>query len=213
MDKDMKLPFTVDQFIQVFISYNQAIWPMQIVLNLMALAAIAVVLLQVKRAVIINFAILCILWLWTGLVYHLGFFSAVNPAAKVFAALFLIQAVIFGLLAKNAHLTFQAGRNLRTWVGGLLLIYGLLVYPLLGWYFGHRFPASPTFGAPCPATIFTFGLLLWARNLPRWSVIIPALWSVIGFTAALTMGIHEDYGLLIAGLLAVPLILGARRAE
>lgn len=209
----MNLPFTADQFIQVFIAYNTAVWPMQIILNFMALAAIAVVLLRVKCAAKISFAILCVLWLWTGLVYHLGFFSPINPAAKVFAVLCLIQALIFGLLAKNAHITFQAGWDLRTWIGGLLITYGLFVYPLLGWFLGHRFPASPTFGAPCPATIFTFGLLLWARNLPRWSVIIPALWSVIGFTAALTMGIQEDYGLLIAGLLAVPMILFAKRTE
>jgi hypothetical protein len=44
----------------------------------------------------------------------------------------------------------------------------MVVYPLLGIRFGHSYPRAPLFGvAPCPTTIFTFGLLLWAtRSVP-----------------------------------------------
>jgi hypothetical protein len=94
----------------------------------------------------------------------------------------------------------------------VFILYALLIYPYLGMKFGHLFPSAPSFGAPCPTTIFTFGVLLWAIRLPRYIVIIPALWSVIGFTAALAMGIYEDTGLLVAGLVSTLLLVVDNRS-
>jgi hypothetical protein len=58
----------------------------------------------------------------------------------------------------------------------------------------------PTFGVPCPTTIFTAGLLILAS--PRsWRLsIIPMIWSVIGGSAAFLLGVRADYALPIAGL-------------
>jgi len=96
-------------------------------------------------------------------------------------------------------------------IGGIFALYALVIYPVLGYSFGHVYPASPTFGAPCPTTIFTFGLLLWTdKRFPRHILVIPLLWSIIGFTAALSLTIREDFGLLIAGLLGTLLILLVR---
>lgn len=48
--------------------------------------------------------------------------------------------------------------------------------PSLGVAIGHTYPAQPTFGLPCPTTIFTFGLLLWVRPPVPWSLlVIPVL--------------------------------------
>ena len=94
-------------------------------------------------------------------------------------------------------------------VGGLAVLYAMLVYPLLGIVFGHSFPYAPMFGvAPCPMVIFTFGLLLWTRpRVPRYLLAIPFLWSLLGFSAALSLGIREDFGLLVAGLLGTAIVL------
>jgi Family of unknown function (DUF6064) len=40
----MPIPFTVDQFYGVFTQYNQALWPVQVFLVALALAAVALVL-------------------------------------------------------------------------------------------------------------------------------------------------------------------------
>jgi len=87
----------------------------------------------------------------------------------------------------------------------------MIGYPLLGYFLGHIYPASPCFGvAPCPTTIFTFGLLLLTvKRVPKYLLIIPLIWSFIGFTAALKLGIKEDIGLLIAGV--ATLILTIKR--
>jgi hypothetical protein len=48
---------------------------------------------------------------------------------------------------------------------------------------------------------------LWVdKKCPLFILIIPLLWSVIGFLAAFSMGVREDIGLLISGLAAVILI-------
>ena len=92
-----------------------------------------------------------------------------------------------------------------------MLLYGLVIYPVLGYFLGHRYPASPTFGAPCPTTIFTFGLLLWATSRVNWFYyMLPLIWSLIGFTAALNLGVREDIGLLVAGI-AGTLLLAMRQ--
>jgi hypothetical protein len=58
--------------------------------------------------------------------------------------------------------------------------------------------------APCPTTIFTIGILLLARgNWVLWLSIIPVLWSLVGLAAAVQLGIPEDLGLPVAGLLLV----------
>jgi hypothetical protein len=91
----------------------------------------------------------------------------------------------------------------------------MLVYPLLGTLLGHGYPRSPSFGvAPCPTTIFSFGLLLLtSAKVPRSVLVIPFLWSLLGFTAALLLGVREDSGLLVAGVLSVALLLWRDRTR
>ena len=81
----MVLPFTIDQFMGVFAAYNDTIWPIQIVLNLLGIAAIGLALRSERYSRIVA-AILAVLWVWTGAVYHLTFFVTINPAAVGFGS-------------------------------------------------------------------------------------------------------------------------------
>lgn len=94
-------------------------------------------------------------------------------------------------------------------IGLIFMAYAMIIYPLLGTLAGHVWPQSPMFGvAPCPTTIFTFGLLLLSRTpIPKSLLIIPLLWSVIGLSAAMNFGILEDFGLLLAGLSGTAMII------
>jgi hypothetical protein len=75
-----------------------------------------------------------------------------------------------------------------------------LVYEILGFFAGHGLMSGPLFGvAPCPTTIFTIGLLLLAHGSPLfWLSIIPGLWALIGTSAAIFLGVPEDFGLAVA---------------
>ena len=94
-------------------------------------------------------------------------------------------------------------RSPTAWVGVVLLAYALLVYPMLGQLGDHPYPDSPSFGLPCPTTIFTFGLLLLTtERVPRHLFAIPLLWAAIGSTAAVLFGVWEDVGLGVAAIAA-----------
>jgi hypothetical protein len=203
------LPFTVEQFLDVFAAYNQAVWPMPVILVLLAGAAVFLALRPHSFSDHMITAVLAFFWLWTGVAYHLAFFSRVNRGAYAFGVLCIVQAVLFlfaGVVRRK--LTFRAQGNALGLLGGLFMVYALLAYPALGDALGHQYPYSPTFGAPCPTTIFTFGLLLWTKaRVARYVLWVPLLWSLIGISAAASLGMREDLGLPITGIAGTILIL------
>lgn len=201
------MPFTLHEFLQVFAEYNDAIWPIQNAWIALALAMIVAAFLPSRiRPAIIPFG-LALLWTWMGAVYHLIFFRKINPAATAFGLVFLLEAVLLTTWALQTRgLSFRPRHTPRAWAGGGLLVFALVIYPKLAVAFGHFYPAQPTFGLPCPTTIATLGLLLWATPSPPWQVwTIPVLWAGIGSSAAIRLGMREDWGLLIAGLFALAL--------
>lgn len=207
------IPFTIEQFLAVFAQYNQAVWPMQIVLMIAAVTAVLLALRPEAIASRMVSLLLAGLWLWTGDVYHALFFSRINRAAFVFGALFLIQAVLFFYLGViRQKLKFRMQWNAYSLMGGLMMLYALLLYPLLGQLLGHVYPTAPTFGAPCPLTIFTFGLLLWLEGEVKWFLlVIPVFWSLLGLSAVVSLGMREDFALPLAGFVAVVMLVRRNR--
>ncbi|MBM4334204.1 MAG: hypothetical protein FJ117_23840 [Deltaproteobacteria bacterium] len=190
----MDLPFTIEQFLGIFEKYNLAVWPMQIVLILIAVLTLILSLKKISYSDKTISIILSFFWLWIGIVYHLAYFTAINKAAYLFGVLFIIQGLIFlfagGIKSK---LSFKFQSSSYGVIGSLFILYALIIYPILGYFFGHVYPKNPTFGLPCPTTIFTFGLLLWTvKIVPKYVLVIPLIWSIIGFGAALSLG--EKWG-------------------
>jgi hypothetical protein len=204
------LPFTTEEFLDVFGRYNEAIWPMQVVAYGLGFAAVLLALRPTRWSSRFIAAVLAAFWLWTGLVYHRAYFREINGAAVLFGALFAVQAALWVLVGVvRPRLAFRIRRDLGGLVGGLFIAYTLVGYPLLGLALGQSFPRMPTFGVtPCPVTIYTFGLLLWTeRPVPRVLLVIPLAWSLLGTSAAILLGIGEDFGLVVAGLLGTALLL------
>jgi hypothetical protein len=145
--------------------------------------------------------------------YHWRFFTAVNPAARVFAAAFLLQALLllwYGF--QSGGLRFSPRDNFAGYAGGLLVIYALFAYPAVGVAAGQTYPALPTFGLPCPTTIFTFGVFLWLVPLIPWALlVIPSLWAIVAISAALSFGVTEDLMLPVAALITVAFAVWQRR--
>jgi len=209
------IPFTADEFFAVFEAYNRAAWPAQIVLVLTALAVVLLAAGSWSRRDTVIAGLLGLLWIWMGAIYHLAFFTAINPAAYLFGALFVLQGLLFFVEARRGRIAFHATRDAYGWTGAAIAGYALVLYPALGMLAGHGYPAMPTFGAPCPTTIFTFAVLLWAdRNVPARLLVIPVLWSLIGVAAALSLGVPEDLGLIVAAVAATtPILVRKRRAR
>jgi hypothetical protein len=205
----MSLPFTREQFFEQFAAYNLAVWPAQIALLALALAMAAAVLFRRDRAGRFVSCGLAALWTWTAVAYHLAFFRHINPAAWLFAAIALVSAAAFAWRgAARGRLRFARASWLRALLGWSMLAYALVGYPLLGAEAGHVYPAAPTFGLPCPTTLFTVGLLLLAeRSLPRTLLLGPLAWSLIGGTAALALDVPQDFGLFVASAACLYLLL------
>lgn len=206
----MSPPFTIEAFLAVFAAYNAAIWPFQIVAYGFAMVAFSAIFFPQKHLRQFAFAALAVLWAFTGIGYHYLFFTTINPLAPVFAAFFVLQAVLFSASAiRPGDLTLQIGRDFRTAAGLITIIYALLIYPISGIWAGHGLMMGPMFGvAPCPTTIFTIGILLLARG--RWVVwlsIIPFLWSLIGLAAAVQLGIPEDLAMPVAGAILAAVLV------
>jgi hypothetical protein len=149
------MPFTIEEFLAVLEAYNISVWPMQIILNLLAVVALLFLISGRKgKSGIIN-AVLIFLWLWMGFVYHLMYFTEINSAAYLFGAFFILQGLIFiysGFLRLNA-LKYRFYRNFRGLLGMLFFLYALIIYPILSHELGHSYPSTPSFGLPCPTTI------------------------------------------------------------
>jgi hypothetical protein len=201
----MATPFSLSQFLDVFHRYNDAVWPAQAILVCLAIVAIVAALSTGRRRSKVTSAVLAVLWIWTGVVYHYVFFREINPAAMLFAIAFVVEgALLVWLGVVRTSLRFEARPGWPTVIGGATMLYALVGYPLIGLALGHRYPAAPTFGAPCPTTIFTFGLLMWATPpRARAVVVIPTLWSIVALFAAVRFGMWEDLGLAAATCVAL----------
>ena len=206
----MNIPFTVEQFFAVFRNYNEAIWPAQVLAYVLGILALVLAYRESKMSNRIISGILAIFWIWMGLFYHIFHFSVINPAAWVFGIVFILQGLLFlvvGIVLNK--LTFRFTVKPLPIVGAIFILYAMVIYPVLGMYFGHLYPAAPMFGvAPCPATIFTIGILLWTTDqVPGYILIIPFLWSLIGMSAAINLRVPQDYGLVISVVCGTVLLL------
>ncbi len=195
----MNFALTLEQLLTTFQAYNLAIWPMQLIAYVLAVAALLLIFKPAAYASQAVMGILAFLWLWTGVVFMWLYWAPVYTPAYAFGALFLIQGMLFLEGAFRQRIRFAFRPDGYTAVGMLLVAYAMLGYPVLGHWLGHGYPRSLPFGlAPCPLVIFTFGLLLVSKA-PRWFLVIPFVWAVSG-VVPVSIGILEDIGLILAGI-------------
>jgi drug/metabolite transporter (DMT)-like permease len=208
----MQLPFTTEQFYGVFRTYNESVWPAQVFVLCLGLLALVLVVYPRRWSGRGVSVILGLLWLWLGLAYHLAFFAAINPLAYLFAALSVAGGLVFLWQgAVKRKLEFCLAREARTVIGLTLVVFALAVYPAWSIHAGHRYPTLPTFGLPCPTTLFTIGMLAFlVAPYPRGPLVAPVLWCLVGAQAAFLLGVPQDLGLLVAAAVGAVLIARSR---
>jgi hypothetical protein len=202
------LPYTSEVYFSLLELYNGAIWPAQWIASALALAAICITLKPSAGSGRIVSAILAVFWLWCGAVFHLLFFTSINFWAVGFAALFLLQALLFLFAgAVRGRLSISEAMTTSRMAGLVLMLFALAGYPLMSWLAGHAYPRMPLVGvAPAQTAIFTLGFLLSARR-PR-SIAFsaaPIIWVIIGAGSAWVLGIREDLSLIASLILFLAL--------
>jgi len=208
----MRPPFSEIEFIRVFSEYNDAVWPMQPVLWVAAIVAFLMVFSGRGSSSRLASWFLAIFWAWAGIAYHLMHFTSLSGAAWIFGTLFVAQAVLFAVYGGiRSDLRLRLPEGWSAVAGLLLLFFSLIAYPLIGLLSGRSYIDSPTFGVPCPTVIFTTGMFFFfKRPFPRVLLLIPVIWSVIGGSAAIFLGVPQDAGLIVAGILAIVLFVSMR---
>jgi hypothetical protein len=196
----MQLPFTKEQFFDLFAAYNEALWPAAVTLWIASVAICALRLSVCRPGDRWISGLLVGHWAWSALAYHVAFFTHINPLAWLFAALFLGQAVVLlwvGVVQRR--LSFAPWGNAWAPLAWGLIAYSL-AYPAINAIDHLSLSRIPTFGLPCPTTILTAGVLM--LGTPRsWSLsAVPVLWSAVGGSAAFLLGVHADLALPIVGM-------------
>ena len=203
----MSTQLTLDMLLQTFERYNTTLSPWTWIIYSLGVVVVLLAFWPSPTVSRLISGLLGILWLWSGAAFFLYAFAPVYPPAYVFGALFIVQGLAFLYTAWRGTLAFGFRVDLYGVVGLVLALYALLGYIIVGDALGHRLPQAAIVGAPCPATVLTFGLLLMTRERVPWPLlVIPALWAVGGVLPVST-GIGEDVGLVVGGVAATALIL------
>ena len=200
----METPFTTEQFFSVFESYNSTVFPAQIILLLLVIFAMYMVITKKSGMNRTIGSLLGLFWIWMAAVYHIIFFSSINPVAIMFGALFILQGISLLIETfKRKKLEFSYSGNLKGNLGLIFILFGLVIYPVISYYLGGSVEKTISFGLPCPTTIATFGFyLLASKKFSKYLLIIPSLWALIGTTAALKFGVYQDFLFIITAIVA-----------
>ena len=198
---------TGEQLLEIFATYNQQIWPMQMVAYGLGFAGLLLAIWGRSLANRAVTAVLAFLWLWVALLFWLPGARQGFVPGYLFAAIFLVQGVLFLYQTLRPGLTFGFQRSLNSGAGIFFALYALVGYPAVGWLINHVYPQAPPFGlTPCPLVAYTFGLLLLTRTrVPKILLILPLFYAISGVYWA-TLGMVEDIGMALSGLLGVWLI-------
>jgi hypothetical protein len=196
------MPFTASEFLDVFAAYNEALWPLALALWVFTAAVFGMFVARARVRLPLPMLLLAGHWLWAGVLYHALFFTAVNPAAWLFAALFVLQAVFFIVAASSGLVVAVRLGSWRHVVSSSMIVYSLL-YPAIVWADGFLYPRMPTFGVPCPTVVLTIGFLVAVSSSSILLSVIPVAWSMLGVSAVWSFGVHADLALPAAGALLV----------
>jgi hypothetical protein len=196
------MPFTTNEFLDVFAAYNSALWPLALALWVLTAAVFTAFVVCDRVWMPLPTLLLAGHWLWAGILYHALFFTAVNPVAWVFAALFAAQAALFIAGTSSGGAIRAHWASVRHVVSSALILYSLL-YPAIVWADGFAYPRMPTFGVPCPTVVLTLGFLVAVSTSSVLLSVVPVAWSVLGLSAVWSFGVHADLVLPVAGALLV----------
>jgi hypothetical protein len=117
------MPFTPDQFFGVFAEYNLALFPALAALWLAGIAAMAFTARRPAERSQALTLFLGGLWLWNAVAYHAWFFTRINNAAWLFAAMFALQALLFVHIARGERVEYFRAGGWRRAAGVSLIVY------------------------------------------------------------------------------------------
>lgn len=203
------------EFFNIIGFYNSTYWLITIFTIVFGVFAVILAFKKTSYSDPLISLILAILWLWVGIVFGFIVFGPWTPIVfgisipgfgYFFGITFTLQGILFlyyGVYRKSFSFKFET--NHLGLLGLLLIIYATLFYGLVGFVTGYPFPFYPLFGtSPCPVTIFTIGLFLWAdKRISPLVFVLPTILALIGLVPVLAFGVFADIGLFLSGFICL----------
>lgn len=185
------LLFSPRTYYRMIERYNEALWPVQVLMLLIGAALLWLLYSPASGRVRQRMAsgLLATIWAFVAVAFLWKRYATINWAASYYAWLFAIEAVLL------AGVTFRPGRDVPSKVGVGLFVLSVTLYPLLAPLLGRTWRGAEMFGvAPDPTVLATLGLLVMAEGpLRSWSMVIPLLWCVVSWATRWAMGSPEAW--------------------
>jgi hypothetical protein len=152
-------------------------------------------------------------WAWVAWGFLHRRFATINWAADYAAACFALQAaaLLWVGVARGGRVR-RRKLSPTDPVAILLIVLGVLVYPLIAPMLGRPWPQAEVFAVmPDPTVVTTLGFLLLAEPPRRVLIVLPALWCL--FSGAMLWGLRAGHAWVLPALavLAVACLLWRRR--
>lgn len=202
------MDITSQEILDYMASYNIKIFPMQYIAYFLGLVIVILILKPSKLSDRMITGIHAFLCLWVAFVFALPFAMQGELIGMTTAIVFGMQGLLFVWQVFKPRVNYGIDSTLFTTIGLIFILYAMVGYPIIGNILGHTYPASLPFGlAPCPLTVFIFGtFMLTRKKMPMIILVLPLLYSITGFFPIM-IGLLEDIGLVLSGLVCAPLIL------
>lgn len=202
---------TTAEFLNSFREYYIAIWPVLVIIQI--LGVYTFYLLFKKPVGYSRFIslIIAFLWLWDGIVHQ--FLMAVSPPSQhiPMAIMFIVQGLLIlyhGSIRGNLNFAYEKNKWTSR-IGLFFMVYAVVGYLIIQTIQGHPITEGGVFFSNiCPFDCFTLGLLMMSGNkTPKYIVIIPLIWAVVGgLTATFAWQIWEDIILAVAGVITASVV-------
>lgn len=193
------LLFSERVYWRLFLLHNEALWPLQVPVLLLGLAALAALLARRPWSPSIAAALLAAGWAWIAWSFFWQRYATINWAAAWVAPAFAAEALLLIATAVVRPRRAPAG-SVGALAGISLFAWGLALHPLLPLLTNRPFAEAEVLGlTPDPTAIATLGLCLWLRGAVRWLLLpIPVLWCLASWLTLDTLGVGEAWVPLLA---------------
>lgn len=208
----MKSP---ELFWNVVAAYNEATWGVQVVLMALGVLLTGVTLTRPAHATHAALkGFLAVAFVWLAVAFF--FLRDASPIGRYFAGpLFMACAALFAwdIRAGRIHFVLPAERWRR--IGTWVLLALTLLYPLVSFLLGHRYPRLTTPIMPCPLTVWALALLTAAfPQVDKRLYILLLVWAALGLPKMFGLfDVREDTILFAAGVYGTLVWMSASKRQ
>ena len=210
------LLFSPEVYFRSLILYNAKLWPAQIIALIAGLCLLWICIKGPRGGVYLISGILALAWASCGVLFHLQHFHDINWLATIYGWMFVLEGFLIILWClclpeKFEIFTKTIDHSWAKWFvfGNLLSLIAVCAFPFITLLDGQALKGGQLFALfPAPTILATLGVAFCLRKIPLILLLIPFIYTIIGFLTADMLGSIMSYiYLMIMGILVLYVII------